>query len=48
MFDTVLSIILGGMIGVLLGLIGIEIKHFIKAFYNGKNKKKSVISNEKH
>lgn len=44
MLSTILSMILG----VFLGLITIEIKHFIKAFYNGKNKKKSVISNEKH
>lgn len=34
MLDTVLSIILGSMLGILLGLISIEIKHFIKAFRN--------------
>jgi len=32
MLDTILSIILGGMLGILLGLIGIEIKHFINVF----------------
>lgn len=32
MLDTVLSIILGSMLGILLGLIGIEVKYFIETF----------------
>lgn len=32
MLDTVLSIILGNILGILLGLICLEVRYFIKTF----------------